>query len=107
MSAMKEVIVDVPFGATIVLRQVGAAPAAADELVELSESGLEKKARDALRADGTLPAVKIGRRWYCKRSALVALVDLLAVVPTPKKPAKEKPVPGAVYDFAKATGGGR
>jgi hypothetical protein len=49
------------------------AQAPADELVALEDCGLERRAVDALRRAGRLPCVKLGRRWYTRRSAVLAL----------------------------------
>ena len=100
----KEIHVDVPFGATIVLRQVTAPQAAPDELVEIHATGLELRAVLALIKDGTLPSAKIGRRSYCKRSDLVRLVDKLATAPA-KKPKPAKAETSEPYTFDKAIGG--
>ena len=46
----------------------------ADELVPVAESGLDARTRRELEREGRLPVVKLGRRKYTRRSALVALV---------------------------------
>ena len=46
-----------------------------DELVPLNECGLDEKTRARLVRSGELPARKLGRRWFTKRSALLALID--------------------------------
>jgi hypothetical protein len=51
--------------------------AATDELVRLP-GPLERAAADRLVRDGLLPAVKIGRHKYSRRSDLLALVERLA-----------------------------
>ena len=43
--------------------------------------GLEVNAARALIRSGELRARKIGRRWYCKRSDLLALIDNAPHVP--------------------------
>lgn len=47
-------------------------------LVALEELGLEREAARKLRDSGELPCVKIGRRWYAKRSDVEAMFDRLA-----------------------------
>jgi|HubBroStandDraft_5_1064220.scaffolds.fasta_scaffold586471_2 hypothetical protein len=51
-----------------------------DDLVAFPFS-LEKNAARQLIASGELPARKLGRRWYCKRSDLLALIDNAPSVP--------------------------
>lgn len=62
-----------PDGA-IVVRIERAATAPADELVPLSECGLEEKAWRKLVRSGELKARKIGRLWFSTRRALCSLV---------------------------------
>jgi len=65
-------------GATTIVRiEAGAAMLAPDELVAFP-FGLEARAARALVSNGTLPAARIGRRIYAKRSDVVSLVDKLA-----------------------------
>lgn len=52
---------------------------AGDDLVMLP-GPFEAAACDKLRVSGELPARKIGRRWYARRS------DLLALIPRKAKP---------------------
>ena len=46
--------------------------------------GLEVNAARSLIKSGELPARKIGRRWYAKRSAVLALIDNAPHVPPAK-----------------------
>src|SRR5262249_54482072 len=58
-----------------------------DELIALTDSGLEEKAWKALVRSGELRARRIGRKLYTTRSALVALVrerDVKAAAQKPK-----------------------
>jgi len=57
----------------------GALPPA-DDLVSFP-FGLEENAARGLIKSGELPARKIGRRWYAKRSAVLALIDNAPPVP--------------------------
>lgn len=52
-----------------------------DELIGFP-FGLEANAARKLVRDGTLRAARIGRRWYAKRSDVLALVDRLAPTPS-------------------------
>ena len=56
---------------------VSGAAAAADALLAFP-FGLERAAAAALVRDGVLPAAKIGRRFYARRSDVLALVERLA-----------------------------
>ncbi len=72
-------VVATQVGDAIVLRiEVGQAPAAPDELVAFPW-GLEEKAAKSLIRTGRLPSVRLGRKTYCRRSDLVALVSKPAV----------------------------
>lgn len=53
--------------------------ASSDELVAFP-FGVEERAARKLVRDGALPAARIGRRLYVKRSDLLALVERLATV---------------------------
>lgn len=53
---------------------LGATTTAPDELV-CFPFGLEVSSARALVASGELPARKLGRKYYAKRSAVLALVD--------------------------------
>lgn len=63
----------------IIVRVEAVAPVAAPDALEPFPFGLEVAAATKLVKDGTLPAAKIGRKLYAKRSDIVALVDKLAV----------------------------
>jgi hypothetical protein len=58
----------------------------ADELVALTDSGLDARTRRRLERDGRLPVVRLGRKKFTTRAALAALVNApttaAAVVPT-------------------------
>ena len=71
---------------------------APDELLAFP-FGLEPRAARALVRAGTLPAAKIGRRTYARRSDVLALVDKLA-----KKPAKAEPTSNYAELVASARG---
>lgn len=87
-------------GGELVIRiQTDATPA--DELLEYPPKGFERAGLDACRASGALKVVRIGRRLYVKRSALVALVDALPAVKPLALPKKAQR--GAVYSFSDAT----
>lgn len=47
----------------------------ADELVHEGTSGLERSTFRGLVASGRLPSARLGRRVYCRRSDLLALVN--------------------------------
>ena len=66
--------------ADVLEAQASNTSATADELVDVRACGLERRAVDKLIAAGELRAVRIGRRLYAKKSALVALVDVLPPV---------------------------
>ncbi len=76
------------------LSRLGLGRSAPDELVR-EPYGLEKKAAISLRA--TLGAVKLGRFYYAKRSALLGLPEKL------KKPEKPAPLAGplSLVDIAR------
>lgn len=63
----------------------GALPPA-DDLV-VYPFGLEENAARRLIKSGELRARKLGRRWYCKRSDLLALID--AAPPPPARASGE------------------
>ena len=62
-----DVIID-HFAAAILQRIQGG-----DDLVELP-GPLEPLAAQRLRKSGELPARKVGRKWFCRRSDLLALI---------------------------------
>ena len=62
---------------------------APDELVAYP-FGLEREAARRLMRDGHLPAARIGRRVYARRSDVLALVERLAAT-TPATPAPTEP----------------
>lgn len=72
----------------IVIRIVPPAQGAgASPLIALEALGLEKEAARKLRS--MLPCVKLGRRWYAKRSDVGAMFDRLATLAAPRaKPVK-------------------
>ena len=47
----------------------------ADALVALADAPLERRTMRRLVESGELPAVRVGRRRYCRRSDLLRLVD--------------------------------
>ncbi len=67
-------------GTVTIVRNVYVAP---DELMEFP-FGLEAEAARRLMRSGDLPHAKLGRKWYAKRSDVLALVDMFK---TPPKPA--------------------
>jgi excisionase family DNA binding protein len=77
-------------GEIVVRVRVVPPSAPVDELVTLDACGLERRAVEALIREGRLRAVKIGRRVYVRRSAVVALVDEL-----PAWTPNAGPLPGA------------
>jgi hypothetical protein len=64
------------------------ASSAPDELLPFPFGNLERNAARALIRDGHLPVAKIGRKFYARRSDVLALVDKLAVVQARKAPVK-------------------
>jgi hypothetical protein len=67
--------------------------AASDELVAISSMGeAQRDLRRRIHA-GTLPAVKLGRSWFVKRSDLAALATTQTVEPVPANDA----TPEAAY----------
>ena len=63
---------------TLVIRLPPAqAPTAPDELLPFPFGRLERNAARALIRDGHLPVVKLGRKFYARRSDVLALVDRL------------------------------
>jgi hypothetical protein len=48
---------------------------AADDLVALADSGLDARTRRRFEREGRLPVVKLGRRKFTTRAALLALVS--------------------------------
>ena len=85
-------------GEAIIVRVEAARAEAPDELLAFP-FGLEPHAARALVRAGTLPAAKIGRRTYARRSDVLALVDKLA-----KKPAKAEPTSNYAELVASARG---
>lgn len=61
------------------------AAAVGSPLVALDEVVREREAARKLRDSGELACVKIGRRWYAKRSDVEAMFDRLAAA-TPRRP---------------------
>lgn len=55
--------------------------AAAEELLTVRTSGVEANAVRRLIADGLLPAARLGRKLYFKRSDLLAVVDSRSQAP--------------------------
>ncbi len=69
---------------TITVKAVPRAVPSTDELVHRGNCGIEARAFDGCVASGELPARKLGRRVYCRRSDLLRLVDAKpAVQPVP------------------------
>jgi len=66
-------------GRVTIVRNVYNAP---DELVPFP-FGLEAEAARRLMRSGDLPHAKLGRKWYAKRSDVLALVDLFKAPPKP------------------------
>ena len=64
--------------AIVALVPTSPAPVMADELVPLAKAGVDAGALRRLVRRGILPAARIGRSVYVRRSDLVALVDKLA-----------------------------
>ena len=78
-------------GSTMIIRIEAASPVLApDELVAFP-FGLEGKAAKALIRDGTLPAARIGRGLWAKRSDILGLVEKLRREPTSNAPADITP----------------
>lgn len=65
-------------------------PGAPDELLAFPFGNLERNAARALIRDGHLPVAKIGRKFYARRSDVLALVDKLGSVQVATKPRKEE-----------------
>lgn len=79
MTDPREVFVEaVTTAARAFVAMLDAAPGRADELVDVAKCGLEVAAVRRLIRSKRLHAVKIGRRQYVRRSALLALADALA-----------------------------
>jgi hypothetical protein len=77
------------------------APPPADELVAIANVGIDRGALNRLIKRGLLPAARIGRSIYVKRSDLVALVDKLAAPPPTDAPPPADDYEAAVALFAK------
>lgn len=80
--AKSNAVVEYAEDGSVVIRVVAARPDG-DELVP-RPGPLEEAAWDRLVKAGTLPAAKIGRRWYARRSDILALVDKLRHEPPVK-----------------------
>ena len=65
-------------------------PAAPDELLPFPFGNLERNAARALIHDGHLPVAKIGRKFYARRSDVLALVERLSAVPGRAKAPKRE-----------------
>jgi hypothetical protein len=100
-SAEKPRITAVHVDDAVIIR-VEATPAVLppDELVSFP-FGLERSAASALVRKGTLPAAKIGRRLYARRSEVLGLVDTLT------KGRGSGPAAGASYAELVAAAKGR
>jgi len=73
---------------TLVIRLPPAPAATApDELIPFPFGKLERNAARALIRDGHLPAVKLGRKFYARRSDVLGLVDKLGAQQARRSPA--------------------
>jgi hypothetical protein len=63
-------------------------PGAPDELVPFPFGNIERNAARALMREGHLPVAKIGRKFYARRSDVLALVERLGASAARAKPAK-------------------
>ena len=77
-----------PDGTLVIRLPPPPAPSAPDELLPFPFGNLERNAARALMKDGHLPVAKIGRKFYARRSDVLALVEKLAVGQTRRTPAK-------------------
>jgi len=76
---------------SIVIRLPPPPPSAApDELVPFPFGNFERNASRALMRDGHLPVAKIGRKFYARRSDVLALVERVGVAKERAKPAKRE-----------------
>ena len=77
-----------PDGTLVIRLPPPPTPGAPDELVAFPFGNFERNAARALMKEGHLKVAKIGRKFYARRSDVLALVDTLAVAQARKKPAK-------------------
>jgi len=73
---------------TLVIRLPPPPAPAPDELVPFPFGNLERNAARALIRDGHLPVAKIGRKFYARRSDMLALVERVGAAPERAKPVK-------------------
>jgi len=76
-----------PDGTLVIRLPPAPAPTAPDELVPFPFGQLERNAARALIRDGHLPVVKLGRKFYARRSDVLALVDRLGAEQARRTPA--------------------
>ena len=73
---------------TLIIRLPPApAPTAPDELLPFPFGKLERNAARALIRDGHLPVVKLGRKFYARRSDVLGLVEKLGAQQAARTPA--------------------
>jgi hypothetical protein len=77
-----------PDGTLVIRLPPPSPPSAPDELVPFPFGNFERNAARALMREGHLPVAKIGRKFYARRSDVLALIEKLATVQTRKRPAK-------------------
>ena len=77
-----------PDGTLVIRIPPSPPPGAPDELVPFPFGNIERNAARALMREGHLPVAKIGRKFYARRSDVLALVERLGASAARAKPAK-------------------
>ncbi len=77
-----------PDGSIVIRLPPPPPPSAPDELLPFPFGNLERNAARALIRDGHLPVAKIGRKFYARRSDVLALVERLGEAQVRATPVK-------------------
>jgi hypothetical protein len=88
-------------GASVTLLGSGssASPLAPDDVIEFP-FGLEEKTARALVREGTIPAARLGRKLYARRSAVLGAIDVIAEEQRAARAIQAKPGTSAPEQYA-------
>ena len=75
-----------PDGTLVIRLPPAPPPTAPDELIPFPFGKLERNAARTLMRDGHLPVVKLGRKFYARRSDVLALVEKLGAQQARRSP---------------------
>ncbi len=77
-----------PDGTLVIRLPPPPAPSAPDELVPFPFGNFERNAARSLMREGHLPVAKIGRKFYARRSDVLALVERVGAAQARARPSK-------------------